>query len=80
MGHDKIAWDVLFKSQSMKDICVREWTPLDSSDIPKMPTFIELGFQYEGLPESKDATQLATTEGTPGAEGMYVSGLPITLP
>lgn len=70
---DKIAWNVLFKSQSMKDIWVREWTPVASSNVKEMPTFIEICFKHEGVPESKDTTQLKTV-GPEEAKGMYASG------
>ena len=65
----------------MKDICVREMSklPVDMARSPS--TFIEVCFKYEGLPESKDATQLKTKEpedttmdvaGDAEAEGTYI--------
>ena len=61
----------------MKDICVREWKSLAIAKGLQLSTFIELCFKYEGLPESKDATQLKTeqpedaVEGTAEAEGTF---------
>ena len=46
----------------MQAICVREFQAL-ANDKHKWPsTFIEICFKYEGLPESKDSTQLMTEQ------------------
>ena len=74
LNKDEIAWSLLFKSQSMKDICVRETSKLPVAKANTPVTFVEICFKYEGVPESKDATKLKT-EGPEEAEGMYVSGL-----
>lgn len=44
----------------MKDIHVREYKAPATVKIQQLSTFIELGFKYEGLPESKDSTQAKT--------------------
>lgn len=83
LEQDYIAWSVLFKQGSMNDICVREMSklPVDTAKSPS--TFIEVCFKYEGLPDSKDATQLKTKEpedttmdvaGDAEAEGTYIPG------
>lgn len=58
LDKDHIAWSVLFKQGSMKDIYVREMRkrPINAARSPS--AFIEVYFKYEGLPDSKDGTQL----------------------
>lgn len=57
---DEFSWSVLFKPSSMKDIHVREYKAPATVKTQQPSTFIELGFKYEGLPESKDSTQAKT--------------------
>ena len=73
LAKDEIAWSVLFRQGSMKDIRLREMSKLPTTKAKTPSTFIEIIFKYEGVPESKDATQLKTV-GPEEAEGMYVSG------
>ena len=79
---DEFAWSVLFKTRSMKDICVREVSEVANDKHKRPSTFIELCFNYEGLPESKDSTQLKTKQpedatmddaGDAEAKGTYIS-------
>lgn len=46
----------------MQAICVREFQALANDKHKRPSTFIEICFKYEGLPESKDSTQLMTEQ------------------
>ena len=74
LDQDEIAWSVLFRQSFMKNIRVREMSKVSGAKAknPSPSTFIEIRFKYEGVPESKDATQLKTV-GPEEAEGMYCS-------
>lgn len=62
MAEDHLAWSVLFKPESMKDVCVREMSTPTNNQSTMPSTLIELCFKYEGLPESRDATELKTEQ------------------
>ena len=70
LKEDEIAWSVLFRQASMKDIRVREMSRLPTTKAKTPLTFIEICFKYEGVPVSKDATRFKTV-GPEEAEGMY---------
>ena len=46
----------------MKEICVREFQGMANQTRRLPSTFIELCFKYEGLPESRDSSQLKTVQ------------------
>lgn len=73
LKQDVIAWSVLFGQGSMKDIRFREMRKPATTKATSLSIFIEICFKYEGVPESKDATQLKTV-GPEEAEGMYFFG------
>ena len=52
----------MFKPKSMQAICVREFQALANDKHKRPSTFIEICFKYEGLPESKDSSQLKTVQ------------------
>lgn len=58
LDKDHIAWSVVFKQGSMKDMCVREMSKRPISTAISTSAFIEVYFKYEELPDSKDGTQL----------------------
>lgn len=62
LASDEIAWSVLFRSESLQNVCVREMKKLPSEKAKQQSTFIELCFNYKGLPESTDATRLKTEQ------------------
>ena len=46
----------------MKEICLREFQGMTNQKRGLSSTFIELCFKYEGLPESRDSSQLKTVQ------------------
>lgn len=62
LTEDELSWSVLFKPNSMRNICVRELKIGSNEKRKRLSTVIELCFEYEGLPESKDSTRFMIRE------------------